>query len=93
MKIKLKVSTTEQTYEVMTDLYVVVQWERKFKRKAAELATSLGVEDLAFLAYESCKRANVPVPPSFDEYCRRLEAIEVVNEEPTNPTPAGTDEP
>ena len=42
MLLTLKVETTDETYEVSTNLFVVVQWERRFKRKASDMATGVG---------------------------------------------------
>jgi hypothetical protein len=86
MQLTLKVTTNETTYEVTTNLYVIIAWERKFKQKASNLATGVGLEDLAFMAFESCKIHGISVPAVFDDYVKRLVAIEVVSDEPTNPT-------
>jgi hypothetical protein len=86
MQLTLKVTTDETTYEVKTNLYVIIAWERKFKQKASNLATGVGLEDLAFMAFESCKLNSISVPAVFDDYVKRLVAIEVVTDEPTNPT-------
>lgn len=87
MQIDILVTPNEgEPYTVQTNLFVIVAWERKTKRKASDLAQGIGMEDLAFMAFESCKLCNVPVPPSFDEYIKRLRSIDVVNEEPANPT-------
>jgi|TARA_R110000823_G_scaffold226016_1_gene353772 hypothetical protein len=86
MQLTLKVTTDETTYEVKTNLYVIIAWERKFKQKASNLATGVGLEDLAFMAFESCKLNSIPVPAVFDDYIKRLVNIEVVTDEPTNPT-------
>jgi hypothetical protein len=86
MQLTLKVTTNETTYEVTTNLYVIIAWERKFKQKASNLATGVGLEDLAFMAFESCKLNSIPVPAVFDDYVKKLVAIEVVSDEPTNPT-------
>lgn len=86
MQLTLKVTTDETTYEVKTNLYVIIAWERKFKQKASNLATGVGLEDLAFMAFESCKLNSIPVPAVFDDYVKRLVNIEVVTDEPTNPT-------
>lgn len=86
MQLTLKVTTNETTYEVKTNLYVIIAWERKFKQKASNLATGVGLEDLAFMAFESCKIHGISVPAVFDDYVKRLVAIEVVTDEPTNPT-------
>lgn len=86
MKLKLKVSTAEGDYTVDTNLFVIVAWERKFRRKASDMANGVGVEDLAFMAYEACKQVSIPVSPSFDEYIKKLTNIEVVEEETVTPT-------
>ena len=86
MQLTLKVTTNETTYEVKTNLYVIIAWERKFKQKASNLATGIGLEDLAFMAFESCKINGIPVPAVFDDYVKKLVNIEVVSDEPTNPT-------
>ena len=86
MQLTLKVTTDQTTYEVTTNLYVIIAWERKFKQKASNLATGVGLEDLAFMAFEASKVNNIPVPAIFDDYVRRLVNIEVVTDEPTNPT-------
>ena len=87
MQLNLHVKTNDgDDYTVTTNLYVVVAWERKYKRKASELTTGIGVEDLAFMAFESCKQAGITVPAVFDDYVKKLAAIEVVGEEPENPS-------
>jgi len=86
---KLKLRATENagnTYEVETNLFVVVAWERKFKRKASTLADGVGAEDLAFLAWEACKQSSVPVPAVFDDYIKKLDNIEVVEVDEARPT-------
>jgi hypothetical protein len=86
MKLTLKVETTENTYEVTTNLYVIVMWERKYKRKASEMATGIGVEDLAFMAYEASKLNKIVVPAEFDTFVKNLVTIDVLNTEAPNPT-------
>ena len=85
MQLTLKVTTDQTTYEVTTNLYVIIAWERKFKQKASNLATGVGLEDLAFMAFESCKVHGITVPAIFDDYVKKLVAIEVISDEPTNP--------
>jgi hypothetical protein len=85
MQLTLKVTTNETTYEVKTNLYVIIAWERKFKQKASNLASGVGLEDLAFMAFESCKISSIPVPAIFDDYVKKLVAIEVISDEPVNP--------
>ena len=86
MQLTLKVVTDETSYEVTTNLYVIIAWERKYKQKASNLATGVGMEDLAFMAFESCKLNSIPVPAIFDDYVKKLVSIDVVSDEPTNPT-------
>jgi hypothetical protein len=89
---KLTLQVTEQggnAYEVTTSLPVIIAWERKFKRKASELASgNIGLEDMVFWAYESCKRCNIPVPMSLDGYIDKIEAIDVVETDAVVPTSA-----
>lgn len=86
MKLTLNVTTQDDSYQVATNLFVIVSWERKYKRKASDLAAGVGVEDLAFMAYESCRQNNIPVPAVFDDYLRKLVSIEVTDQESENPS-------
>ena len=87
MKITLQVTENgKEPYTVTTNLYTVVAMERKFKIKASELANGIAIEHLAFLAFESCKLSSIAVPPTFDDYLKRRDAIDVVSSEPVNPT-------
>lgn len=89
MKIQLRVIPNEgEPYEVTTNLFVVVAWERKTKKQASSLANGIGAEDLAFFAFESAKQAGITVPAVFDDYIKRINAIEVVGSDDANPTEA-----
>ena len=88
MKITIAVDMGEGPIQVTTNLYVVVQYERKYKRKASDMANGVGMEDLLYLAYESCKLHGVVVPVAFDDFIRKCQSVEVVSEEPENPTHA-----
>ena len=88
MKVKLKVDTGEGPYEVTTNLWVITQWERKYKRHASEMSQGIGIEDMAFWAYEASKLAGIVVPVVFDDFIKKLESVEVVSEEPENPIQA-----
>ena len=93
MKIRLQVTPIEgDPYEVETNLFVIVAWERKFKRQASSLGNGIGAEDLAFFAYESAKQSSVPVPAIFDDFIRSVREVEVVDsEDPKVIAPAVTD--
>lgn len=90
MQLSLRVHAPEGAYDVTTNLFTVVLWERKFKRKASDMATSMGVEDLAYLAYEASKQSGKTVPAVFDDFIKKLSApyVEVIEQEQVNPIPA-----
>lgn len=94
MKLTLKVTQNDGTvFEVTTSLPVIIAWERKFKRKAAELATgNIGLEDMAFWAYEAAKRSNIAIPLSLDGFIDKLDAIELVDTDSPVPTDAAITE-
>ena len=89
MQLKIKVTTTDDQYEVDTNLFTIVAWERKFKTKASNLAQGIGMEDLAYLAYESSKQKGHVVPAVFDDFIKKVESIEVVGDDdrPTHGAP------
>ena len=92
MKLTLSVRLTDgETYRVITNLFVIISWERKFKRRASDLSNGIGMEDLAFMAYEASKQQGHPVPVSFDEFVKKLEDLEVVETESAVPTREATD--
>lgn len=90
MKLHLRVTQhNTDPYEVTTNLVTLVAWERRFKRKASDMANGIGVEDLAFLAWEASKAAKIVVPAEFDTFIAKLESVEVIVQELENPTPGG----
>jgi len=89
MKLTLKVTPNEgDAHQVTTNLHTIIQMERKFKIRASDLATGIAMEHLAFLAFEASKQAGVTVPAVFDDYLKRIDAVEVVASEAANPTEA-----
>jgi len=90
MKLKLQVTPTEgETYVVETNLFTIIQMERKFKVRASDLATGIALEQLAFLAFEAAKQNGITVPAVFDDYLRRVEMVEVISQDDGNPTNGG----
>ena len=79
-------------HQVSTNLWVVTQWERKFRRKASDLAQGIGVEDLLYLGFEACKAHNIVVPAAFDDFIKRVHSVDVVSSEAENPTKAAPTE-
>jgi hypothetical protein len=87
MKLTLKIVTTDNAYEVKTTFANVIEWERKMKRQASDLARGIGYDDLAFLAWSASKTSGVTVPLIYDDFVKKIVDLDVVNEEPQNPTP------
>ena len=87
MKLTMKVDIGDGPAIVETSLFVTVLWERKYKRKASDLANGVGAEDLAFMAYEALKIAKAPVPLMLDDFIKKIVTLEVVEQEAANPTP------
>lgn len=89
MRISINVDTGEGPQIVTTNLFNVISWERKYKRRAGDLAAGIGAEDLAFLAYEASKTAGLTVPLIFDDYAKKIVTLDVVSSEDQNPTEPG----
>jgi len=89
MKISISVDTGSGPNVVTTTLFNVITWERKFKRRAGDLAAGIGAEDLAFLAYEASKAAGLTVPLMFDEYAKTIVSLDVLGSDDQNPAPPG----
>jgi hypothetical protein len=88
MQLRLKATFTDGTVnEVVTNLSTVVAWERKYKRKASEMAQGIGVEDLAFLCYEATRASGTTVPGTLDQFITSLNSIDVLE---TQDPKAGT---
>jgi hypothetical protein len=86
MKLKISYHTTQgEAHLVTTNLGTIVAWERKFKRKAVDMAQGIGVEDLAFLAYEASRQNGITVPPTLDDFIAKVDDI-ALTDETENPT-------
>ena len=90
MQLTLQIDLGNGPVIVKTNLMVIVNWERKYKRKASEIATSgIGVEDLAFMAHEAAKISGIgQIPLMLDDFIKQLVSLEVVDSESPNPTEA-----
>jgi hypothetical protein len=92
MKLTLRVKLYEgEAYEVVTNLFVIILWERKMKRRASDLSSGIGMEDLAYMAYEASKQQGHPVPISFDAFVAKLEDLEVTETASAVPTQEATE--
>lgn len=94
MKLNLRVDLGDGPIDLSTNLFNVVEWERKFRRKASTVTTDgIGMEDLAYLAYLCCKDRGIVVPIVFDDFARRIQSLEVIDAGDDRPTEAATDTP
>lgn len=92
MQLTLRVDQGDGPVEVSTNLFTIVSWERKFKRKASDMSNGIGIEDLAYLAHQACQQHNVVVPVVLDDFIKKLVVLEVVSDETDRPTlPVPTD--
>jgi len=79
MQLTLKATFNDDTQvTVSTNLMTIVAWERKYKRKASEMASGIGVEDLAYLCYEATRASGTIVPGSLDQFIATLLSIDVL---------------
>ncbi len=85
MKLKIKVTAGNTTQVVETSLGTIIQWERKYKKRAGDLAAGFAVEDLAFLAWASMKKQGGQIS-EFDTWVEALDDLEVVDSEESFPT-------
>lgn len=85
-KMRMLVHKDGDTTEITTNLWAVVSWERKYKTKISQAAESMGLEDLAYLAYESMRSSGHVVPAVFDDFIKRVDDIEVLDTETPRPT-------
>jgi len=81
MQLTLKAVFKDGTnYEVQTNLMTIVLWERKYRRKASDIANGIGVEDLAYMCYEASRLNGIVVPVNLDAFITSLTNIEVVDQ-------------
>lgn len=86
MQLTLKVTFEDTAHTVTTNMMTIVMWERKYKRKASQMSEGIGMEDLAFMAYEASKSQGITVPLFLDDYIQKIKSLEVVD---TNDPKAG----
>lgn len=85
MKVTIRYTRQGETHEVTTSLYVIVTWERKMKRKAAD-GQGLGWDDLCFLAYEASRQAGIVIPAVYDDFVKQLDELDVIDNGDARPT-------
>ena len=80
MQLTMKLTFADNEQIVTTNLMTIVAWERKYKRKASQISDGIGIEDLAFLAYEASRQNGIVVPALLDEYIKSLLNLEVIEQ-------------
>lgn len=87
MQLSIRINTGEEDYLVQTNLFHIVQLERKYKIKASDLASGISIEQLGFLAHEAAKTGGHAPPLQLDDFLKKLVTLDVVDSGSTNPTP------
>lgn len=81
MKIKFNITDTNgEEMDVTAIVPDFVAWERHSKRKTSDLATGVGMEDMAYLAHAALKRSGENVKP-FDGWVQNIATIEMLDDE------------
>jgi hypothetical protein len=83
MKLHIKVTHSGQARTVETSLAIIVAWERKYKKRAGDLAGGFAVEDLAFMAWQAGYKKE---HGDFDKWLEQLEDLEVIDSRESHPT-------
>ena len=85
MKLSIKINTGEGDYVVETNLFHIVQLERKYKVKASDLASGISIEMLGYLAHEAAKQQGHNPPLVLDDFLKKLVTLDVLENEAANP--------
>lgn len=85
MQLSIRINTGEEDYLVQTNLFHIVQLERKYKIKASDLASGISIEQLGFLAHEAAKTGGHAPPLQLDDFLKKLVTLDVVDSGSTNP--------
>jgi hypothetical protein len=89
MELSFRVETLNGSYEVKTIPWVIMLWERKYKTKASKIGTDgLGLEDLAYLAYEASKISGHITGKTFDQWAPEVLNLEILEGDTADPTRA-----
>lgn len=86
MDLQLRVTTTEDTYDVRVTFGNVCEWEEATNKVASELAKGIGYRDLARLAFFASRTAGRTVPAVYKDFEKRIVNVDVIEEQNANPT-------
>jgi hypothetical protein len=88
VQIILAYDTGNGPVQVTTSPWVLMQWEREYKRKYADLIDGTpSLEDWVYMAWRSAVAAGQTVPADLDGFAAGLVSVRVVGVEPSTPTP------
>lgn len=87
MELTITIDWGEGPTTVTTTPGAIIEWERKTKQKLTKIEeVGLGMEDIAFLAHASLRRAG-HVVPDFTKFCDNLKDITLGDGEDISPFP------
>ena len=72
--------------DIRTTMWAMVAWERKYNVKIAQLSEKLGIEDIAYIAYETLRSLKRPTPATFDDFLKKNPDIEILGAGDDSPT-------
>lgn len=92
IKVRWKVDGESRNVEVSTTLATIVAWERQFRRKASDMGSGIGIEDILFLAWHQLSSLKMD-GRDFESWMPDVEDVEVVESgdagPPTKPDTSG----
>jgi hypothetical protein len=92
MELRLRIDLGETTHEVVALPWHMMLWERRYKTKISRLQTEgLGLEDMAYMAFEVLKQRGEELPATFEQFAQQIRQVEYVGDT-ADPTPAAVSE-
>ena len=92
MQLRISVDTGDGPTEVTALPWHIMLWERRAKTKVSRIAADgLGMDDIAYLAYEATRSSGSSVPAKFDDWARTVVALEVIGDDAAPFPPAPSD--
>lgn len=83
---------TEQEDGTVTEIVATVPdflaWEKKTGKTTSEMATAIGMTDLAFLAWNAGRRKGL-IKESLEKWAEGLVVLEPAGDDEARPTPPG----
>ena len=79
MRAGIKITLNDNSiHEAVANVADFIAWERKYKRKASDLANGIGLEDLAYLAWSALKRTG-ETGADFDAFVADIAEVEAMD--------------